>query len=238
MHESLWQIRSSILENFRRRIELRDCARGDARKARRAAGASANLGCRLKFNAGLEELVVLSTCNRVEVYDTAPWIQGGIHRVFQQLCLDVDVIPHVYVKENAEAVEHLFSVTSGLDSMVIGETEITGQVKNASLAATTIADYRSGDEPAVSNGVPNWQGNPHATAIGRGATWVGSVAVELAEKIFADDLTDKTVRSSVPAKWVKPACVTWPSAVRAPCGWPTGAWNALRRWLLNSAAAR
>ena len=86
------------------------------------------LGCRLKLNAGLEEVVLLSTCNRVEVYGaTSSWVQGKVFRIFQQLCPDLDVTPHVYVKEGAAAVEHLFSVASGLDSMVIGETEITGK---------------------------------------------------------------------------------------------------------------
>jgi len=94
------------------------------------------LGCRLKINAGLEEVVLLSTCNRVEVYGaTSSWVQGKVFRIFQQLCPDLDVTPFVYVKEGAAAVEHLFSVASGLDSMVIGETEITGQVKLAYQAA-------------------------------------------------------------------------------------------------------
>ena len=92
-------------------------------------------GCRLKLNAGLEEVVVLSTCNRMEVYGTAQWVQGKVQRIFEQFCPDLDITPYVYVKEGAEAVEHLFSVTSGLDSMVIGETEIAGQIKNAYLAA-------------------------------------------------------------------------------------------------------
>src|SRR5690348_1902677 len=93
-------------------------------------------GCRLKLNAGLDEVVLLSTCNRVEIYGTASWIQGKVHRIFQQLAsADVDVTPYVYVKEGTEAIQHLFSVASGLDSMVIGETEITGQVKNAYAAA-------------------------------------------------------------------------------------------------------
>ena len=90
-------------------------------------------GCRLKLNAGLDEVVLLSTCNRVEIYGTsASWVQGKVDRLFRQLCqTDVDLTPCVYVKEGGAAVEHLFSLASGLDSMVIGETEITGQVKNA-----------------------------------------------------------------------------------------------------------
>ncbi|MGA2786912.1 MAG: glutamyl-tRNA reductase [Verrucomicrobiota bacterium] len=152
------------------------------------------LGCRLKISAGLEEVVLLSTCNRVEVYGTAPWVLGRVHRIFQQLCpADLDVTPYIYVKEGADAVRHLFSVTSGLDSMVIGETEITGQVKLA---------YQSAQAAKLTGRVLNRvfqtalqvakEIRTH-TGIGRGATSVGSVAVEMAEKIFAGNLSDKTV---------------------------------------------
>ena len=152
------------------------------------------LGCRLKLNAGLEEVVLLSTCNRVEVYGTsATWVQGKVFRIFQQLCPDLDVTPYVYVKEGATAVEHLFSVTGGLDSMVIGETEITGQVKNA---------YQAAQQARLTGRVLNRlfqtalqvakEIRTH-TAIGRGATSVGSVAVELAEKVFDRDFSTKTV---------------------------------------------
>src|SRR6266568_3138407 len=93
-------------------------------------------GCRLKLRGNLSEVVLLSTCNRVEIYGVTPWINGKVHRLFQQLAsCDVDFTPYLYVKEGAEAVQHLFSVVSGLDSMVIGETEITGQVKQAYQAA-------------------------------------------------------------------------------------------------------
>jgi len=152
------------------------------------------LGCRLKLNAGLDEVVLLSTCNRVEIYGTTAWIQGKVHRLFRQLCQsDVDLTPHLYVKEGVAAVEHLFSVAGGLDSMVIGETEITGQVKNA---------YQAAQQAGLTGRVLNRlfqtalqigkEIRTH-TAIGRGATSVGSVAVELAEKVFAGDLSDKTV---------------------------------------------
>ena len=152
-------------------------------------------GCRLKLNAGLDEVVLLSTCNRVEIYGTsASWVQGKVDRLFRQLCqTDVDLTPCVYVKEGIAAVEHLFSVASGLDSMVIGETEITGQVKNA---------YQVAQQAGLTGRVLNRlfqtalqigkEIRTH-TAIGRGATSVGSVAVELAEKVFAGDLSDKTV---------------------------------------------
>ena len=151
-------------------------------------------GCRLKLAAGLAEVVLVSTCNRVEVYGaTTAWVRGKIFHIFKQLCPELDVTPYVYVKEGPAAVEHLFSVASGLDSMVIGETEITGQVKNA---------YAAAQQAGLTGRMTNrWfqaalqvakEVRTH-TGIGRGATSVGSVAVELAEKVFAGKLADKTV---------------------------------------------
>jgi glutamyl-tRNA reductase len=150
-------------------------------------------GCRLKLNAGLDEVVVLSTCNRVEVYGATSDGQDKVEHIFQQFCADMDVTPYVYLKEGAEAAEHLFSVTSGLDSMVIGETEIAGQIKNA---------YQAAQEAKLTGPLLNRlfqtalktskEIRTH-TAIGRGATSVGSVAVELAEKIFDRDLSKKTI---------------------------------------------
>jgi glutamyl-tRNA reductase len=152
-------------------------------------------GCRLKLSAGLDEVVLLSTCNRVEIYGaTESWVQGRVHGLFRQLCPeDVDLTPFLYVKEGGAAAGHLFSVASGLDSMVIGETEITGQVKNA---------YQAAQQAGLTGRVLNRlfqtalqvakEIRTH-TAVGRGATSVGSVAVELAEKVFAGDLSDKTV---------------------------------------------
>jgi glutamyl-tRNA reductase len=153
----------------------------------------AELGSRLKINAGLEEVVLLSTCNRVEVYGTAPWAQGLVHRIFQELCPDVDATPHVYVKEGAEAAKHLFSVTSSLDSMVIGETEITGQVKNAYLTAQEAKLTGPVMNRLFQTALQVCKEIRTHTAIGCGATSVGSVAVELAESVFDRNLSNKTV---------------------------------------------
>jgi glutamyl-tRNA reductase len=151
-------------------------------------------GCRLKLGAGLDEVVLLSTCNRVEVYGTAPWIQGRVHRIFQQLCpADMDVTPYIYVKEGADAVRHLFSVTSGLDSMVIGETEITGQVKLAYQAAQAAKLTGRVLNRVFQTALQTAKEIRTQTGIGRGATSVGSVAVELAERIFDRELSEKTV---------------------------------------------
>ena len=151
-------------------------------------------GCKLRLNAGLDEVVLLSTCNRVEIYGVASWVQSKVHRIFRQLASeDLDVTPYVYVKEGAEAVRHLFSVTSGLDSMVIGETEIAGQVKNAYTAAQQAGLTGKTTNRIFQTALQIGKEIRTHTAVGRGATSVGSVAVELAEKILDRDLSDKTV---------------------------------------------
>jgi glutamyl-tRNA reductase len=151
-------------------------------------------GCRLKINGELSEVVLLSTCNRVEIYGVAPRVNGNVHGLFRQLSsTERDFEPYLYLHEGEEAVRHLFSVASGLDSMVLGETEITGQVKHA---------YQAAQEARLTGRILNrlfqsaFQTAKEIrtrTEIGRGATSVGSVAVGLAEKIFDGDLSQKTV---------------------------------------------
>ena len=151
-------------------------------------------GCRLKLGGNLSEVVLLSTCNRVEVYGVTPHVNGNVHRLFQHLAAsDVDFAPHLYIKEGAEAVQHLFSVVSGLDSMVIGETEITGQVKQAYLAAQGAKLTGRITNRLFQTALQAAKEIRTQTSIGRGATSVGSVAVELAERIFDHDLSTKTV---------------------------------------------
>ncbi len=151
-------------------------------------------GCRLKLGARLEEVVLLSTCNRVEIYGTTPQVNGNVHGILRHLGAgETDYSSALYIKEGDEAVKHLFQVAGGLDSMVVGETEITGQVKNA---------YQKAQEARLTGRVLNrlFQSalqigkeiRTH-TNVGRGAVSVGSVAVELAEKVFDQSLAEKTV---------------------------------------------
>jgi glutamyl-tRNA reductase len=151
-------------------------------------------GCRLKLVGNLSEVVLVSTCNRVEIYGVSPYVNGNVHRAFQSLASsNVDFTPHLYIKEGSEAVQHLFSVTGGLDSMVIGETEITGQVKQAYQAAQEARLTGRVTNRLFQTALQTAKEIRTETSIGRGATSVGSVAVELAEKIFDRDLSDKTV---------------------------------------------
>ena len=152
-------------------------------------------GCRLKLAGSLSELVLVATCNRVELYGVTPQVtRQAIQRLFEVLSGDdLDFSRYIYVKEGVEAAKHLFAVAGGLDSMVLGETEITGQVKQA---------YQLAQEAKLTGKLTNrlFQTALQVakeirtqTGIGRGATSVGSVAVELAERIFDKDLSHKTV---------------------------------------------
>jgi len=158
---------------------------------------SSQLACcasRLKLAGDLDEIVLLSTCNRVEIYGTTPQLAGRISSLFDSLCHEpCDFRPHVYVHENLEAVRHLFRVATGLDSMALGETEIIGQVKNA---------YDIARAARLTSGVLNrvFQESFRVvkeirtrTGIGRGSTSVGGLVAGLAEKIFHAELSKQSV---------------------------------------------
>ncbi|MEU4444314.1 glutamyl-tRNA reductase [Actinosynnema sp. NPDC050801] len=84
----------------------------------------------------VSEAVLLSTCNRVEVYAVVETFHGGMNEVVEVLARQAgaepaDLFEHLYVHYSAAAVEHLFSVAGGLDSMVVGEAQILGQLRNS-----------------------------------------------------------------------------------------------------------
>jgi glutamyl-tRNA reductase len=86
------------------------------------------------------EVAVLSTCNRVEIYAVVEKFHGGLADVSELLCrhtgLGLEQLrPHLYVHYEDRAVQHLFNVACGLDSMVVGESQILGQVRSALASA-------------------------------------------------------------------------------------------------------
>src|SRR6266404_5282947 len=94
--------------------------------------AIADLAFVLKCFGHFDEIVLLSTCNRVEIYGTTRQTTRHIKSVLQLLCPEPgDLDLHIYLYEGAAAVRHLLRVAAGLDSMALGETEIIGQIKNA-----------------------------------------------------------------------------------------------------------
>ncbi|MGD0813680.1 MAG: glutamyl-tRNA reductase [Verrucomicrobiota bacterium] len=148
---------------------------------------------RLKLQRGLSEIVLVSTCNRVELYgvcESAAGLDGLLASLAQG---EVDIAPYIYFHTEAAAARHLFAVASGLESMVLGETEITGQIKTAYEAARAADLTGRVLNGAFQRAFQVVKAVRTGTQIGRGATSVGSVAVQLAEKILGGDFQDKTV---------------------------------------------
>jgi glutamyl-tRNA reductase len=138
---------------------------------------------RLKSESGAREAVVLSTCNRTEFWlvEGAEADPSGVARLMSDR-LGADVGSHLYVRRDREAVSHLFRVASGLDSMILGEAQIQGQVRDAwesCRAHSGVALNRLYQTALmVASRVRE------ETGIGRGAASVSSAAVQLAKKIF------------------------------------------------------
>jgi glutamyl-tRNA reductase len=143
----------------------------------------------LRQQTGLGEAMILSTCNRVEVYGRAAEpcadaVAAFIARYHQRAPAELE--SHLYRLEGEAAVRHAFRVAASLDSMVLGEPQILGQVKDAYEAAE-----RAGSLGSVLNALRNRSISAakrarSETAIGRNAVSVSHVAVELARKIFGE----------------------------------------------------
>ena len=135
----------------------------------------------------VEEAVVLSTCNRVEIYGAADQPGEALDRLVEYLISHFEVNDgdvEFYRHEEEAAAHHLFEVASGLDSMVLGETEIFGQIKKAySTAQKNGATSRSMNK-LFQQSFSVGKIVRSSTRIQQGSTSIGSAAVDLAEKIF------------------------------------------------------
>lgn len=173
-----------------------------------------------------EGAVIISTCNRVEIYTTTSGTDQAAEELRQLFRAQAGISAPWQFFAGADGVRHLFRVASGLDSMVVGETEILGQVKQA---------YRAAAEAGSTNRVLH-KLFQHAfrvakrvrteTHVTRGASSVAAVAVHLSEKIFggltgrqvmilgAGDTSERTARSLV-SRGVKTVLVSNRSYDRA-----------------------
>jgi len=140
---------------------------------------------------GVSEALVLSTCNRFELllhYEDGFNVRNFIAEYFTA----GNARDHVYVHEGDQAVEHLFRVTSSLDSMVVGEPQILGQVKEAYAAARAAGTVYSQLNALMTRSFAVAKRVRTETQIGSSSVSVASVAVELAKKIFGS-LEGRTV---------------------------------------------
>lgn len=138
-----------------------------------------------------DEQVLLSTCNRTEIYGVVQNHAEAVLAAKNILCdyshLKLSAFEDkLYVLKQPDSVRHLFSVASGLDSMVVGETEITGQVKDAYLAAHENRHTGKVLNNLFQRSLKVAKNLRTHTEIGMGRVSVASVAVDLAEKIFED----------------------------------------------------
>ncbi|NNC90479.1 MAG: glutamyl-tRNA reductase [Akkermansiaceae bacterium] len=136
---------------------------------------------------GVNEAVVLSTCNRTEYYAAVDDRHEGREQLREFLQSHAGRrlrAEHLYERERAEAARHLCRVVSGLDSMVLGETEVFGQVKRSYQAALERGATARTLNRLFQKAFGIGKKVRTMTGIQEGQTSVGSVAVDLAEKIF------------------------------------------------------
>ena len=136
---------------------------------------------------GIEEGMILSTCNRVEVLANTKNGGGADLRGFLENYFQLDgaeLHKHLYEYAEQEAVRHLFRVAASLDSMVVGEPQILGQVKEAYATARAVGAVRAQLDQLVSRSFAVAKRVRTETAVGSSSVSIASVAVELAKKIF------------------------------------------------------
>jgi len=144
---------------------------------------------------GIEEAVIVSTCNRTEVYSVGPkqsrqqvrqWLQtkGGLS--------EAEMERHCYVHERERAVHHLFRVAGGLDSLVLGESQIVGQLKEAWQMSADAGGVEKVLDRLFQHAFATGKRIRTKTRIGEHPVSVAYTTVMLAKQIFGD-LTSKTV---------------------------------------------
>ena len=152
---------------------------------------------KLHTSNSLEECLILSTCNRVEVYTSTLSYEkcvSAIHDFFVEVHnIDPGVLKkHLYVLRDDKVVEHLFKVSGSLDSMVIGEPQILGQVRNSFKIASENQFLGKNLLSLLSSAFRVAKKIREQTKIGNDPISVSSVALDLAKKIFRT-FEDRTV---------------------------------------------
>ena len=150
-----------------------------------------------KEREGIFECVILTTCNRTEIYAVGS-DETTLQRLIMEMLSEIKGIdtnavrPNLYIHTQEKAVEHLFTVTAGLDSMILGETQILGQVKDAYSKGNDAGTVSSVFHALFRQAVTAAKRVQTETAINQNAASVSYAAVELAKKIFGR-LDNRTV---------------------------------------------
>jgi glutamyl-tRNA reductase len=150
----------------------------------------------LLLSTHVAESLVLSTCNRVEIYAEVSRFHGGVVDVTEALAKTAavsrdELTPHLYVRYDDRAVQHLFEVTAGLDSMVIGEQQIIGQVRSALRSAQDTATAGRSLNDLAQAALRVGKRVHHDTGIDHAGASVVSVALGLAASGLGGSLARK-----------------------------------------------
>jgi glutamyl-tRNA reductase len=172
-------------------LEVREKLAFDAKQCRHAVAA---------FRAKFEqcEAVLLSTCNRVELYigrpaHAHPTVEEMVGFLAEFHGIGAELFrAHLYHKVDRDVVEHLFSVSSSLDSMVLGETQILGQVRDAYDLSRGLESAGPLLNPLFQRAIAVGKQVMHETSLNEGRLSVSSVAVDYAKRIF-ETFNDKTI---------------------------------------------
>lgn len=145
----------------------------------------------LKETKSILECVIVNTCNRTELYAVVDQLHVCGHFIRDYLSRRCHIpmnefTNHLYIYEDEEAMSHLFRVTSGLDSMVLGETQILGQVKQSFLLAQKQKTTGTFFNMLFKQAVTMAKKAHHETSIGENPVSVSYAAVELGKRIFGD----------------------------------------------------
>ncbi|MBM3148624.1 MAG: glutamyl-tRNA reductase [Chloroflexi bacterium] len=145
----------------------------------------------LMLRKHVEQGMILSTCNRTEVYSIARTARTSVSKGMEFLrdwakTSDAELLPYIYHYENEEAVRHLFHVAAGLDSMIIGEFEILGQVKQRLEDAEGAGMVKQPLRNLFHHALQVGRRVREKTGISKNALSVSSVAVSLAAQAIGD----------------------------------------------------
>jgi len=144
----------------------------------------------LQKDAAMEEVMVVSTCNRVEIYGVAPADLpplAPLAALAKMQAIDPRTIEgHGFARRHADAARHIFRVAASLESMVVGEPQILGQVKDAYAKAKETGVVGPILDRCLSWAIKSAKRVRSETEIARGSASVPSVAVDLATRIFGD----------------------------------------------------
>src|ERR1700692_4396366 len=144
----------------------------------------------LRQEAGVAEVVILSTCNRTEVYwagtATGAELSQWLERLERHHVNNLDLSSSLYVHQERRAVEHAFTVASGLDSMVLGEAQILGQLKEAYRAAQEAGSTGPSLNKLFQAAFSTAKRVRSETRIGENAVSIASATVSLARRLYSD----------------------------------------------------